>query len=59
MPEIDQRNRFDEEVFTYMATKEGKVLIYWHRKHVSTLKGDKAHKFLARSRAWTSARRSW
>lgn len=46
MSEIDKRNRFAEEVFTYNATKSGKVLIYWYGKLVMTLKGEKAQKFL-------------
>ena len=47
MREIDKRNRFDETVFDYTATKDGKVLIRWHGKLVTTLKGEKARKFLA------------
>jgi len=44
---IDKHNRFDDEVFTYQQTKDGKVFIYWYGKQVTTLKGDKAKKFLA------------
>jgi hypothetical protein len=44
---IDKHNRFEEEVFTYQETKDGKVFISWHGKQVTTLKGDKAKKFLA------------
>ena len=47
MSEIDKHNRFDEQVFDYTATKAGLVLIYWYGKHVTTLKGEKARKFLA------------
>ncbi len=47
MPNIDKRNTFDEEPFTYDVTKDQRVLIYWHRRHVTTLKGTKAQKFLA------------
>ena len=47
MREIDRRNRFDETVFDYTSTKDGKVLIRWHGRHVTTLKGEKARKFLA------------
>jgi hypothetical protein len=36
----------DEEVFSYQATKDGKVLISWHGKLVTTLKGDRAQKFI-------------
>lgn len=44
---IDKHNRFEEEVFTYQTTKDGKVFISWYGKHVTTLKGEKAKKFLA------------
>jgi hypothetical protein len=43
----DRRNRFEETVFEYDGLKDGRVLIYWQGKHVTTLKGDKARKFLA------------
>ena len=46
MSEIDKRNRFAEEVFTYRATKDGRVLLFWQGKQVMTLKGSKAQKFL-------------
>ena len=47
MSEVDKRNRFDETVFDYTSTKDGKVLITWYGRHVTTLKGQKARKFLA------------
>lgn len=47
MSNIDKRNTFDEEPFAYDTTKDGRVLIYWQGKHVTTLKGPKAQKFLA------------
>jgi hypothetical protein len=47
MPEIDKRNRFEKQIFDYTATKDGRVLIYWQGKHVTTLKSEKARKFLA------------
>jgi hypothetical protein len=46
MSEIDKRNRFAEEVFTYRATKDGRVLLFWQGKQVMTLKDMKAQKFL-------------
>ena len=42
----DKRDRLEEDIFTYRASKEGKVLIYWYDKHVSTLAGAAAQKFL-------------
>jgi hypothetical protein len=46
MSDIDKHNRFAEEVYTYRATKDGKVLFYWHGKQVMILKDAKARKFL-------------
>lgn len=43
---IDKRNRFDEEVFSYRATKDGKVFLYWYGKQVKILKGPVAQEFL-------------
>ncbi len=43
---IDQRNRFDETIFTYRANKDGKVFISYEGKQVTILKGKPAEKFL-------------
>lgn len=43
---VDQRNRFDETVFTYRANKDGKVFISYQGKQVTILKGKPAEKFL-------------
>ena len=48
MSEIDKRNIFDEEVFTYRTNKDGKVFIYWYGKQVMILKDKKAKEFLSR-----------
>ncbi len=48
MADVDKRGVFDDTVFTYDELKDGRVLIYWQGKHVLTLKGDKARKFLKR-----------
>lgn len=47
MDHVDKRNILDEEIFTYQATKDGKVMISWHGKQVMILKGKHADKFLA------------
>ena len=47
MSENDKPSALDEEVFTYTATKDGRVLIYFHGKYVTTLSKMKAQKFLA------------
>ncbi len=46
MSEIDKRHHLDEAVFSYRATKDGKVFLYWHNKQVIILKGMAAQKFL-------------
>jgi hypothetical protein len=47
MSNIDKHKRFDDVVFEYQQTKDGKIFIFWYGKHVTTLKGEKARKFLA------------
>jgi len=37
-----------KSVFTYRATKDGKVFISWHGKQVTTLSGRKANDFITR-----------
>ena len=37
-----------DEPFSYLSTKDGKLLIYWQGKLVSTLKGNQAGKLLAK-----------
>jgi hypothetical protein len=44
---VDKRGVLNEEVFTYKRTKDKKVFISWHGKHVTTLNGTKADKFIA------------
>lgn len=34
--------------FSYRATKDGIVFVSWHGRHVTTLKGQEAQRFLAR-----------
>ncbi|MCP4536355.1 MAG: hypothetical protein GY832_04340 [Chloroflexi bacterium] len=48
MNTIDKRNKFDEQVFSYQVSKNGKVFIHWYGKQVMILKGNKAQKFLDR-----------
>ena len=43
---VDQHDVLGEEVFTYRASKDGKVFIAWHGKQVTILKGQAAAKFL-------------
>lgn len=50
MPE-DARNRFDEDVFSHLITKDGKVLISWQGRRVTTVAGKDAVKLIARLEA--------
>ena len=47
MPE-DARNRFDEDVFTHRITRDGKVLLSWQGRVVTTVAGSKAQKLIER-----------
>ncbi len=47
MPE-DARNRFDEDVFVHRVTKDGKVLISWQGRVVTTVAGKPAAKLIDR-----------
>lgn len=46
MGEIDRRGMLDDDIFKYRALKDGKVLIYWRGRHVTTQAGSAALKFL-------------
>lgn len=46
MPKRDARDRFAEDVFTYRTTKEGKVLISWQGKLVTTIAGKPAQQLM-------------
>ncbi len=43
---VDRRGKLEDGVFSYRVTKDGKVMIAWRGKHVVTLKGMKAQKFI-------------
>ena len=48
MSNVDKRNTFDDEVFTYREGKDNKIFLYWYGKQVKILKGKQAQKFLAK-----------
>ncbi len=50
MPE-DARNRFDEDVFAHRVTKDGKVLISWQGRVVTTVAGKPAARLIDRLEA--------
>lgn len=47
----EEPEAFEEEVFSYRASKDGKVFISWRGKTVTTLSGPAAQRFLARAAA--------
>ena len=47
MSEIDKRNKLGAAPFDYEITKDGLVLLYWGNKHVKTLAGKAAERFIA------------
>lgn len=47
MSKIDKRGKLEAEVFSYLATKDGRILLYWQGKLIKTLSGKAAQKFLA------------
>ena len=56
MNDIDQRNVFDEDIFSYRVSKEGKVFIAWHGKQVMVLQGKSAQKIVGQSAGGRAAR---
>lgn len=44
----DARNRFAEDVFTHRVTRDGKVLIVWQGRTVTTVSGRAAERLVAR-----------
>ena len=48
MSNVDKRNIFDDEVFTYREGKDNKLFIYWYGKQVKVLKGKQAQKLLTK-----------
>ena len=43
---IDKHDRLDPEPFSFRAAKDGRVMLYWHNKHIKTLAGAEVGKFL-------------
>ena len=44
----DARNRFDEDVFSYRVTRDGRVLISWKGRIVTTVAGQGASRLVAK-----------
>lgn len=43
---IDKRGKLDDNLFDYQITKDGRVLLFWQGKHIKTLAGSEARKFI-------------
>ncbi len=41
-------DKYNENIFSYRITKDGKVFIYWYGKQVSIIKGKQASKFISK-----------
>lgn len=48
MPPVDKRGKLNQQPFDFQVTKDGRVLIYWGGKIVTTLSGEPARKLLAK-----------
>lgn len=48
MGNIDKRNRFEEEIFSYKITKDKKVFIYSQGKQITILSGKASEKFISK-----------
>lgn len=48
MGTTDKRGKLAGEEFRYQAAKDGQVRLYWQGRHIRTLAGQDAEKFLAR-----------
>ncbi len=48
MGTVDQRNRLDDDPFSYHVSKDGKVFIAWHGRQILVLKGEQARRLLTR-----------
>jgi hypothetical protein len=44
---MSKQDRLDETQFTFKSTKDGKLFVYWHGKHVRTYAGNEAEDILA------------
>jgi hypothetical protein len=42
MPEVDKRRKLEARPFDYQITKDGRVLVYWDKRIIMTLKGEAA-----------------
>jgi len=55
MPGIDRRQKLGDEPFSYRASKDGKIVISWTGRRVTTLAGEEAARFLSRVATATPA----
>jgi len=45
---VDKRHILDDDVFSYQEMKDQRVFLLWHGRHIKTIQGAEAHKFLAK-----------
>jgi hypothetical protein len=43
---MNKEHRLEGNVFSYRVTKDNKVFLFWHGKHIRSLKGMPARAFL-------------
>jgi hypothetical protein len=48
MPEVDKRGRLETQPFDFQVTKDNRVLIYWDKRIIMTLKGEAAKKLIVK-----------
>jgi hypothetical protein len=46
MSNVDKRGKLNEDIFDYRLTKDGRVMLYWQDKHIKTLAGKEAQRFI-------------
>lgn len=46
MSNVDKRGKLDEGIFDYRVTKDRRVMLYWQDKHIKTLAGKEAQRFI-------------
>ncbi len=44
--DVDKRGKLEENMFDYQITKDKRVLLFWYGKHIKTLAGKEAQKFI-------------
>jgi len=48
VPEVNKRGKLKTQPFDFQVTKDNRVLIYWYKRIIITLKGEAAKKLIAK-----------